>query len=45
VRASFESGIVPAADDRLQALTPEHRTALLLMLMEGFSLVDVSAIL
>ena len=34
-----------AADERLQALTPEHRTALLLMLMEGFSLADVSAVL
>ena len=33
------------ADERLQTLTPEHRTALLLMLMEGFSPHDVSAIL
>lgn len=42
---SIDSPQWMAADERLQALTPEHRTALLLMLMEGFSPADVSAIL
>jgi DNA-directed RNA polymerase specialized sigma24 family protein len=33
------------ADRRLQRMTPEHRTALLLMMMEGFSLEDTAFIL
>ena len=42
---SIDSPHHQPADHRLQALTPEHRTALLLMLMEGFSQQDVSDIL
>lgn len=42
---SIDSPHREAADQRLQTLTPEHRTALLLMLMEGFSPTDVAAIL
>ncbi|MBX7247871.1 MAG: response regulator [Caulobacteraceae bacterium] len=33
------------ADQRLQRMTPEHRTALLLVLMEGFSLAETAYIL
>lgn len=33
------------ADRRLQRMTPEHRTALLLILMEGFSVEDTAFIL
>jgi DNA-directed RNA polymerase specialized sigma24 family protein/CheY-like chemotaxis protein len=33
------------ADARLQQMTPEHRTALLLILMEGFSFADTAQIL
>jgi CheY-like chemotaxis protein len=33
------------ADARLQRMTPEHRTALLLMLMEGFSLEETAYVL
>jgi DNA-directed RNA polymerase specialized sigma24 family protein len=37
------SGLV--ADQRLQRMTPEHRTAILLILMEGFTHFEVSEIL
>ncbi len=33
------------ADRRLQKMTPEHRTAILLILMEGFTQIEVSQIL
>ncbi len=33
------------ADRRLQQMTPEHRTALLLMIMEGFGLAETSYVL
>jgi CheY-like chemotaxis protein len=36
---------VGVADRRLQRMTPEHRTALLLMMMEGFSLQETAFIL
>jgi DNA-directed RNA polymerase specialized sigma24 family protein len=42
---SIDSPHYKVVDARLQALTAEHRTALLLMQMEGFSIADVSAIL
>jgi DNA-directed RNA polymerase specialized sigma24 family protein len=42
---SIDSPHREVADQRLQTLTPEHRTALLLMLMEGFSPQDVADIL
>lgn len=38
-------GHASIVDQRLQVLTPEHRTALLLVLMEGFTIEETAAIL